>query len=570
VLTLIARLRAPLAVAALAVAIVALDLWWYWSHRRGFPLFLDESGYTSFALDHSYALRDDGLGGLLRSVENHSVHAPLVPFLTVPFEILLGERVGNGFIVVAAFHALLAATTYGVARRITRPWLAALAALLVAFAPEVITFSRLYYFAVPSAALFTLSVFCFLRSDALDRPAWAVAGGAALGLVVLTRTLMIALVAGPLVGVLVQAIARPGQRSRRMLTFVASVLTGLAIAASWYGRNFATAVDFLRGEQFREPSSGEFRSPRFREIRQVVETVQLPLALLLLGVVLMAVGVVLAHTAKRRHWELRRALSDDRTLLAIVALQAIAVFSLTGAALGRWISVLPLLVALAVAALGALPRPRLRVALALFLVAAALFEIVMLSAVSPALGRPRSLDVGPVGSLTVTDGRQFLQRFLEPIGCTGEPGRLPDSFRRYLPQHMELTKWLLAYTARHDERPVVFTVGRESRLLNINDLLLADRLMEDNRVLLTGRVFLDTDAPLRAYRRLLNDPKFGLPNLLITYSDAPVATRDTQLTRTDGNVKALGFRLIRAIRLPDSSARIWWRSQAGVSASPTA
>jgi 4-amino-4-deoxy-L-arabinose transferase-like glycosyltransferase len=569
-LVLATRHRAPLAVAALAVVIVVLDVWWYWTHRRGLPLFLDESGYTSFALDHSYALRDDGLVGLLRSVEDHSVHAPLVPFLTVPFEILLGERIGNGFIVIAAFHALLAVATYGVARRLTRPWLAALAALLVACAPQVITFSRLYYFAVPAAALFTLSVFCFLRSDALNRPAWAVAGGATLGLVALTRTLMLALVAGPLIGVLVQALARPGTRTRRMLTFGVSVLTGLAIAAIWYGPNFANAVDFLRGDRFREPSSGELRSPGLRELRQVVQTVQLPLALALLGVALLAVGVVLASAATRRQWQWRRALSDDRTLLAIVVLEATAVFSLTSAALARWITVLPLLIALAVAALGTLPRPRLRATLALGLVGAALFEFVMLSAAWPALGRLRTVDAGPLGTLTITDGRQFLQGFLAPIGYTGAPGRLPDSFRRFLPEHIQLTKWLLAYAARHDERPVVFTVGHESRLLNINDLLLADRLIEDDGVLLTGRVFLATDAPRRAYRQQLDDPKFGLPNFLITYSHAPAATRDAQLTPADENVQALGFRLIRTIRLPDSSARIWWRSQADVPASRTA
>lgn len=192
-------------------------MWWYWSHRRGFPLFIDEAGYTAVALDHVHALRHAGLHGLFDSVQNHGVHAPLVPVLTIPLEVLFGEHIGNGFLVIAAFHGVLVGATYALARRFMQPWPSALSALIVALAPEVLTFSRTYYFAVPSAALFILAVLCLLRSEALDRPAWALAGGAALGLAVLTRTLMLALVAGPLLAVFVQAMSREGSRGRRIV-----------------------------------------------------------------------------------------------------------------------------------------------------------------------------------------------------------------------------------------------------------------------------------------------------------------------------------------------------------------
>jgi hypothetical protein len=548
--------------------LVVLNAWWYWSHRRGFPLFIDEAGYTSFALDHTHALRHDGLIGLFQSVEDHAVHAPLVPVLTVPLELLFGDRIGSGFIVIAAFHALLVAATYGVARRITRPWPSALAALIVACAPGAVTFAHMYYFAVPSAALFTTSLFCFLRSDALDHPPWALAGGATLGLAALTRTLVLALVLGPLVAMIVQACARDGQRWRRMLTLGAAILTAAAIGAIWYGPNFSYAVDFLRGARFRDPSSGQdpyHLHHGARELRQLVETVQVPFAVLLAAVFTCALIFALSRQALSAPSRLRRSVGDDRMVLVIVLLEALAVFALADEALGQWLNVLPVVIALAVGALSRLPRPRLRAALAGALVLVAVVDLAMLSGISPTLGQPRTLHLGPLGPLTITDGRQDLQRRFESLGDTGRPGELPASFRKWPPLHIELTKWLLWYAAKRHQRPVVFTAGNESRLLNLNDLLLSDRLLEDRGVLLVGRIFRAQHDSPGAYRAQLTDPKFGLPNFVITLQDRPsVRNGTTTPPLIERELRAVGFMFVRKLKLPDGVARIWWRSQADV------
>lgn len=231
--------RATVSVLAGALLLAAFNAWWYTSHRRGLPLFIDESGYTAYALDHLRALEHDGLRGLVKSVENRSVQAPLVPLLTVPALRVLGEGIGAGFAVVAAFYALLIVGSYAVARRLLDPWPSALVALVVATTPYVVTFSRMYYFAVPAAAFFMVAIWCFLRSDALARPAWAVGGGAALGLAVLTRTMVLSLVVGILGAILVQAVARGDGLRRRLLTLGAATAVTVAVAATWYAKNFA-------------------------------------------------------------------------------------------------------------------------------------------------------------------------------------------------------------------------------------------------------------------------------------------------------------------------------------------
>ena len=157
---------------------------------------------------------------------------------------------------VAAFYALLIVGSYAVARRLLDPWPSALVALVVATTPYVVNFSRMYYFAVPTATFFMVAIWCFLRSDALARPAWAVGGGVALGLAVLTRTMALPLVAGVLGAALVQAAAPrrllpaapPGARRR-------DLPPGAAVAATWYAKNFTIVWGNQAGTRFHDPRS---------------------------------------------------------------------------------------------------------------------------------------------------------------------------------------------------------------------------------------------------------------------------------------------------------------------------
>lgn len=546
-----------------AVVLVALNVWWYWSHRRGFPLHIDESGYTAFALEHTHALRHDGIVGLVRSVEEHSVHAPLVPVLTVPLELILGEHIGNGFLVVAAFYGLLVVLTYVLARQLVRPWLAALAALVVATAPDVLTFARAYFFAVPAAAVFTAAICCLLRSDGLRRLGWALAAGVLLGVALLTRTMMLALAAGPLVAALVQGIAHGGELRRRLLTFAAAAVTAAAVAATWYARNAGDAVGFLLGTRFRGPTAthGVDWHLSGRDIWELVATVQLPLALLLTGVAVagVVVGVRSRRSRRSRRGELRRLLGTNAAVLVLVVLEGLTAFSVADTSLGQWLPLVPAMVTLALLALASLPRAAVRTTLACAVIVLSVVNIVMFSDVWPWLGEPRTVSAGAAGELPVTDGRVYVDRFFPGLVDSGRPGRFPDAWRRWPRWHRQLTGWMKAFAAQHGQRAVVVTAGNESRLLNLNDVLMSDRLSDDKQSVITGRFFVERDTSRERIRRYVDDSRYGVPNFVITF-DTP---RDLGPTdRVESVLRDRGYRIMRTASVPDGTVRVWWRSQA--------
>ena len=59
----------PLALLAIFVAArIALDAWWLYEFRHGYPLNTDETGYLTFALDNTQGLRNGGAAGLLDAI----------------------------------------------------------------------------------------------------------------------------------------------------------------------------------------------------------------------------------------------------------------------------------------------------------------------------------------------------------------------------------------------------------------------------------------------------------------------------------------------------------------------
>ncbi len=562
--------RATIAVLAGALLLTAFDLSWYWSHRRGFPLHVDESGFTAFALEHTHALRSDGLIGLLRSIEEHSVHAPLVPVLAVPLDLVLGDRVGNGFVVVAAFYGLLITVTYFLTRQLVGPWLAALSAFVVATAPDVLTFARSSFVAIPAAALFTAALYCLLRSDGLRRLGWCLAGGAFLGFAALTRTMVLGLALGPLVAVLIQGVARRGELRSRLMSFGAAVAAAVAVAATWYARNVGDAVGYLTGTRF---SGSVTRRPEWhldgRDVRELVSAAQLPLGLLLTGITIAGVVVALRSHRSRRSLrdELRHLLGTDAAVLVLVILEGALALSIADWSQAQWLPLVPAMIALAVLALASLARARIRATLACAVLVLSTFNLVMVSDVWPWLGKPRTVSAGPVGDLTVTDGRQYVERFFDGLVDSDRPGRFPDSWRRWLPLHRKLTAWMARYAAAHGQRPVVVIGGDDSRLLNLNDVLLSDRLNDDEQAMIVGRVFIERDTSRRTIRRDFDDPQFGLPNFVITLD---IPRRIEPERRVEGVLRDGGFRVLKTVSLPEGTGRVWWRSQADVPAARAA
>ena len=57
------RGRWLLVIAVGCVLLAAMDAWWVVAHRHGYPLDVDESGYTTIGLNDYFGLQNSGLHG---------------------------------------------------------------------------------------------------------------------------------------------------------------------------------------------------------------------------------------------------------------------------------------------------------------------------------------------------------------------------------------------------------------------------------------------------------------------------------------------------------------------------
>src|SRR3954447_13624010 len=122
------RARWALVVLAGVLVLVAAQVVWLAANRRGYPLYADEAGYMTIALNDHAALASRGLDGFWDAIQTQVPNAPLVPALTalvytVHTGILVSYAVPLGFLV------LLALATYGIGERLAGPRIEALAAL---------------------------------------------------------------------------------------------------------------------------------------------------------------------------------------------------------------------------------------------------------------------------------------------------------------------------------------------------------------------------------------------------------------------------------------------------------
>ncbi len=313
------RARWALVVAAGALLLVAIDVWWVATYRHGYPLDVDEAGYTTIALADYFGLRGGGLHGWWEVVQSQTPNAPLVPAITSLIFVVKAGML-EGFATLIGFLVLLAFAIYGIAERLVGPRLGALAALVVATSPGAFAFTREFIFALPTAALLACAVYALLRSEGLRRRRWAIASGTALGLMLLTRTMAVAFVPGVLVAAVVSLLAQERERTelaRRFLNLGLLVLTGGAVAATWYLRNLKPVFDYLTGFGYGAQSSniGVEHSliswARWRSVaeRMTVDDLLVPLAaLVFIGLVAVAATAI------------RRVLNSDDRRSALAAL----------------------------------------------------------------------------------------------------------------------------------------------------------------------------------------------------------------------------------------------------------
>jgi 4-amino-4-deoxy-L-arabinose transferase-like glycosyltransferase len=560
----------PLLVVGLVVLSGLLHLWWLHRFRDGFPLDIDESRYLEFGLDLKDGLDADGLPGLWHSWEAQTDFGPLLPLSSVPVYAVLGESVINGLATQLGFYALLVLATYGIGARLTSPAGGALAALAVAATPAVIDLTRSYEFPVTAAAMLAASTYALLASDGLERRGWSVAWGVLLGLTVLARTMTVAFIPAQLLAALWLAAVRPGARRRRFENLAIATTAGLICAATWFATSWHAAWSYLTNLGYGSQSAGvgtaESRLTVGYWTRELTETVRddlyLPLGVLLgLGLCLGFVACVVGlrrRGAEKRLRDLGRAwASSDTAVVLLVVLEGyLALASSRNQGVGFRLPLIPGLVALSVAGIWTLRRPRLRGLVAGALVVVCALNLAMKANMTSALSGSETVDVPGLGATPLLQGDGYIHDYVLSSLEASRPSStrpLPESQKRWLPAYRQLVGQIRAHGPSRAGLPVVGLATQEP-LVNANNLTLAARLRFHENLAVVPLGAPAGAATATSYRQLLS--RAPAPDVLVTVSSLGLSyavltggvSIDQRLMRLAA--RSLGFERVAAVELP--------------------
>jgi hypothetical protein len=569
------RARWTLAVGVGTLALVALNVWWVFAYRQGYPLNVDENGYTSIALNDWLGFHNGGLHGLWSAVQSQTPNAPLLPALTSL--LLIVERgVMEGFVVLIGFFALLVFAAFGVGERLAGPRLGALGALAVATSEGALLFSREYVFALPTAALLSCAVFALLRSERMQMRRWAVACGVAVGLMVLARTMAVAFVPGVIVAALVAMLAAErGELRRRFLNLGLAAIAAIVVAATWYYHNLKPVYEYLTSFGYGSQSAyyGAEHSivswGRFKAVaeRVIADDLLVPMAaLVLVGLVVLAVLAVrrVAGAPDRRRELLRLAASDVFAVAIVVFAGYAALMSSRNG--GNGFS-LPLSMLLPPLAVVALRHPRaVAVPVAALVALIGLLNLAATSTLWQGLAEPRTVSVPGFGPQAWVNG------IPRPVGAIrvqvpGPATRFDARDRGWTEADERLAAELQRQIDAGVLSPVVAFASR-NRAISSNSVGLAELLYQTNAIPFTQLNAEPADT-IATYSRQLTDPAFGLPGMLVTMS-SDIGDFEPLVTQRKAEVAArqLNFHRIWATTLPDGRRMRLWQREKPASASP--
>jgi 4-amino-4-deoxy-L-arabinose transferase-like glycosyltransferase len=553
-----------IAVALGCLVLAAFNAWWVAKYRHGFPLDVDENGYTMIGLNDWLGFENHGLHGWWEAVQQQTPNAPLLPAIT-SVVLVFSPGVLQGFGVLILIGALLTLATYGIGERLAGPRLGALAALAVATSQGTFIFTREYIFALPTAAFLSCAVYALLRSEAMRRRGWAIACGAAVGLMLLSRTMAVSFVPGIVVVAAILILVR-GRDDLwpRLLNFGLAILAAFLVTATWYWRNLSPVWDYLTNfgygnqAQYYGESDSTLSWARFKSVtdRMVQSDLLVPLAVLIfVGLVALAVIAVL---------RLRE--SDDKrgTLEGYLGADVLAVFLVAAAGFGALMTSqnggngfsYPIAMLLPPVAVVALRRFRMAtIPVAVLVAAIAVLNVAAHSAVSEGAAKVRNVAVPLFGELPWVNGEEHAVSAMR-VQVPGPLNHFDDQDKGWTDVDKELADLLAAESKAG--RVQLTTFAMRNRVISTNSVGLASLL--DNRVgLPLTQVIAEPTDSVANYRRQLTDPELGKPNALVTMSSEaddfePIVTQK----KVEAAAKPLGFRLVREIPLPDGrSARVW-------------
>jgi hypothetical protein len=547
----------------------ALHVVWLARFSFGYVTEWDESGYISIALRNSHALTADGPFSLVRTVLDQGVQAPFVPLSAVPFNAVLGSGVDASLLVEPVFFALLVLATYAVARRLTTPWWALLAAAVAATAPVVSDYARIFHFSIPAAAFLVSALWALMKSEGLTRRRWAVGCGLLLGLMVLSRSMTIAYLPG-FAAAAALPILLAETRRRRIVNFALLCLSGAVLAGLWYLPNAESVGSYLlnfgygaESEAYGAEHSKLSVAYWTREVGSVFDELYFPLgaALALCATAALASALVGRRPGQPTRDALKAWLVTDAALAAVIVLEGyLALTSSKNQGTAFALPWLPVLIVLVCAATARVRWRSVRIAAVAVLAAVAVFNFAMKSGFVPGIGNPRSADVPLLGETRVSDGRGIVETEVEvagyPAGSPTEP--MPQLQKEWLPFAGDLAAWVSDYSERKGEDPNLGW-GFDDLLLNNTRVGLGSELAL-HRELPTVflKPFPDGDSAA-SYRSQLEEAE---SNLLVVGERGPGTTGiHLSRPRVEAAGRQLGFRPVRSFTAPDGrEVTVWWRA----------
>lgn len=574
--------RWALIVAVGCLVMAAIDVWWVATYRHGYPLDVDENGYTMIGIIDFLSFENGGISGWWEAVQNQTPNAPLLPALT-SIVLIVKPGVLEGFGVLIAFAALLTLATYGIGERLAGPRLGALAALAVGTSQGVFVFTREYIFALPTAAFLACSVYALIRSEGMIRRRWAIACGAAVGLMLLSRTMAVAFVPGVAVAAaLAVAVHYRDQIWQRVLNFGLAVLAAVLVALTWYWNNLDPVMDYLTefGYGSQAQNYGEEASTlsweRFKTVaKKIIQgDLLVPMsALVVVGLVALAVAAVQRlRAAEDRRAEALRLLGSNALAVLIVAGAGFgALMSSQNGGNGFTFPVAVLLPTLAVAALRYYRRAIVPVTVAVVAIAA--INLLANSNVSDSISKRRLVEVPAFGELPWISG---VPNAVDNVRqqAPGPPARFISEDEGYVAVDKEMAKTLLEKIGPEGTPRLVAFASRH-RVVSTNSIGLAGTV-DYRRGIPFTQLLAEPDS-VNHYESQITGPDLGHPTAVVTTSTEagdfePLVTQ----AKVETALRNLDFHLVRQVSMPDGRRlRIWvWSGKYGsarkISAKPSA
>jgi 4-amino-4-deoxy-L-arabinose transferase-like glycosyltransferase len=206
----------------------AIGLRWVWLYRHENLFDVDEAGYLSIA---AAAARSGDLHGWFETVFGN-IQAPVTTGAIAAIFSLFGIHPILGFLVPLTCAALALFLMFSMGLRMGGAAMAWSGLILVATMPVFVDYSRSISFAMASTLATMATLYCLLRSDGMASLRWAILFGLCMGLMPLSRTLLVAYVPGIVLAALISSLGREDSR-RRLARLVGATVLAAATTAVW-------------------------------------------------------------------------------------------------------------------------------------------------------------------------------------------------------------------------------------------------------------------------------------------------------------------------------------------------